>query len=329
MRDLWISLNEKYQRNKSKIWFGIAVVVFFLLVTRNMDKMLKTSGGSGNKTATSVSSYDSSDVTNTIKNVISNNSDDNYNSIMQSLGDIKIYGEGNIILFIELCNNKKYRSAYEMLSEDCKKILYPTEEKFIKSYGNTIFNNYKYYSISRYKGNTYKIDFKEDAVTTGGRTDSISSEYITIVDGGKINISGFIAKQEISFKANNSYLSTEIVSKTIYVDHEMYQIKIKNIVKADLYINETMNSGLYVMDSAGNKINIATEEYIDQEYLIPSETTKVVNLRFNKNYNSDRLDKSIHFDNIKIVNKNYYNYETKKTQMTNYPEKTTYVIDMQ
>lgn len=328
MRDLWISLNEKYQRNKSIIWFAIVVVVFFILVNRNMDKMAEISRGSGNKAATSGSAYSNTDVVNSIKAATNNNIDD-YESIMNELDSTKIYGENTIKLFIEMCNNKKFESAYEMLSEDCKNILYPTKEKFIKQYGNTIFSTYKNYIVKEHKGSTYKVDYREDAITTGGKTESISSEYMTIVDGGKINISDFISKQDMSIKANNPYFSAEITGKIVYVDHEVYQIKIKNIVKADIYINETMNNGLYIVDSDENRIDIATDEYIDQEYFVPSETTKTVSLIFNKNYNNSKLDKSINFGNIKIVNKSYYNYEIKDVQMTNYPERATFVINIQ
>lgn len=329
MRDLWISLNEKYQRNKSKIWFAIAVVVFFILVTRNIGKMPNTSGGSSNETATSESGYSNSEVINAIKSATSADIDDSYNSVKNELGDINVYDENVVKLFIEMCNNKKFGSAYEMLSDDCKNILYPTKEAFVKSYGNVIFDNYKNYSVKEYKGNTYRIDFKEDAITTGGITDSISPEYITIVNDGKINISGFISKKDLSIKANNPYFSTEITGKIVYVDHEVYQIKIKNIVKADIYINETMNNGLYIVDSNGNRINIATDEYIDQEYLVPSETTKTISLIFNKNYNNSIQDKSINFGNIKIVNKSYYNYEIKDIQITKYPERTTFEMNIQ
>ncbi len=326
MRNLWISLNEKYQRNKSIIWFIIAVVVFFLLVTRNLDKINDSSGGSGNESATSESVYSNSMIENSIKSV-TNTCDDDYETMINELENTYIT-DGNIIkLFIEMCNNKKFESAYAMLSDDCKNLLYPTKEKFMELYANSVFNNYKNYKIDKFNERTYKVDYKEDAITTGGSTASVSSEYITITNDGKINISNLIGKQDMNIKANNEYLSFEITGKISYINYEVYQIKIKNIVKADIYINENMNNGVYIMDSAKKRIGIVLEDYIDQDYLIPSETTKVLNLKFNRSYSNNSTDLAMHFENIKIVNKNYYNYETNKLQMTKYPEKASFVID--
>ena len=44
-----------------------------------------------------------------------------------------------IIKFIDYCNSGEINSAYELLSDDCKQILFPSIESFLNNYYNRIF----------------------------------------------------------------------------------------------------------------------------------------------------------------------------------------------
>ena len=53
-------------------------------------------------------------------------------STMQSVNDI-------IKEFVENCNNQKIEEAYNMLTDECKEVLYPDIETFENNYYNNLF----------------------------------------------------------------------------------------------------------------------------------------------------------------------------------------------
>lgn len=329
MNNLWIDLNEKYQKYKSIIWIGIAIVVFFLLVMANLDKTMNSVGDSGNKTAISESvSTDDETLRNIVNNTISNENITSYEDMLNSFDSKSLNYQNTVELFILLCNANKTDVAYDMLSDECKQLIYPSKASFVNGYYSGIFKTKKNYVISNFKGNTYKVTFTEDAISTGGATGSAAQEYITVLSGGKINISKLVEKQELSIKSTNPYFSAEITGKTIYVDYEVYDIKIKNIVKADVYINQTMNSNLYLKNSSGTIYSIKTDDYIDVDYLIPSGSTKTMKVKFLKKYNDNTEIESMNFNSIRISNKNYYDYDTNQYITTNYPEEYEFSMEM-
>lgn len=80
--------------------------------------------------------------------------------------------------FIEYCKNEQIESAYELLSENCKKELYPTRKDFSNLYYNQLFKK-KHDVEIKYdsKNNIYKIIFYEDILESGkveGRSQKIS-----------------------------------------------------------------------------------------------------------------------------------------------------------
>ena len=91
--------------------------------------------------------------------------------------------------FVKYCNTKNTKKAYELLSQDCKDILFPTEEDFINTYYNLVFNSYKEYEIENWVSNgnyiTYKIRYTNDALAQGGYKSEYTLEdyYISKPDG--------------------------------------------------------------------------------------------------------------------------------------------------
>ena len=98
-------------------------------------------------------------------NVVKNtNIDENYTVIS---GKKLNYVTTNIIKsFIEYCNTGEVEKAYQLLSDDCKEILYPDLETFTKQYVNRIFNSKKLFAcqamITDAEYHTYQINFTED-----------------------------------------------------------------------------------------------------------------------------------------------------------------------
>jgi len=72
--------------------------------------------------------------------------------------------------FISSCNNGKPEDAYNLLSDSCKTLIYPTLQDFENNYYNKIFSSFKRYSLQAWitgsAGYTYMVNFKEDSLAT-------------------------------------------------------------------------------------------------------------------------------------------------------------------
>lgn len=69
--------------------------------------------------------------------------------------------------FVEFCNKGKIQEAYELLSENCKKELYPTIDKFKENYYKKIFTQTREIEIQLEDKNVYKVTFYEDILESG------------------------------------------------------------------------------------------------------------------------------------------------------------------
>lgn len=100
--------------------------------------------------------------------------------------------------FLEYCKNGNIQQAYEMLSENCKKDLYPTIDNFTSEYYNKLFkqqNDIKVeYNVEK---DIYVIKFYEDILESGklANRDYISDEY---------KIEREILEEKIYINYNNS-----------------------------------------------------------------------------------------------------------------------------
>jgi len=336
MRDFWISFNEKYQKNKAVIWFVVVAVGLFILVTRNINKNTKSNRGSSVNSTTSASVSQSSRAI--INTIVEEN--DNLEKISERAKEEKIHGADAIYLFVEICNSGKIDLAYEALSDECKEILFPSKQTFIDNYYGVIFKTSKQVEITGFKNDTYRVKFKENSIETGDKPNSGIDDYITIDENGKFNINGFIKRKNYNITSIAPKYTIYVESADIYTDHIDYKIKFKNNIKADIYINDVDKSNLCIKDYNKNVYNIDASDLFDDDYLVPAESAKRMKLRFNVNYTNSNGINEIDFNNIKIVNKEYYDstskivdpktgqtiYEKKKT---NYPENDSWKINFE
>ena len=329
MRDLLITINEKYQRNRAIIWFIVVVVVLFLLVTRGMDKYAKKVGGSGNNTTTSGSVYEGAETTASVVSNVVAQSNDNYNEINEKLKDIRFTRQDRINLFVQLCNNKKFDTAYEYISEDCKQVLYPTKEDFMNSYGNVIFKTSKMCQITSFKNNTYKVKYINDPISTGVQTSNDGGiiDYITITDDGKINISNLISRKQLNITSIAPYFTVYVKEKCVFTDYELYTIEVRNNTNADIYMNDVDNSNLYIRNAENNIYTVDSSYMFDNIYYVAAGDKKEIKLRFNLNYSDNNRISQLCFGNIKVVNKEYYDTISEKMKKTKFQEKTSWTIN--
>ena len=94
--------------------------------------------------------------------------------------------------FVNYCNNGKIEDAYELISDDCKEVNFENIENFKNEYYNIIFKNPKLYTAeiwySLNSDATYKVDFTDNPLHSGGAYDETYTDYITLIRDEENNI---------------------------------------------------------------------------------------------------------------------------------------------
>lgn len=316
------NLRHFYYQNKEKIWKVILVVALILGVIYLLNS--------------SALKRNNAKLTST-----SNNSTYHYNETNETyiLGSSAVSGESitnkeaskvneTISKFLQYCKNGKIEEAYSMLSEDCKNEGYKTIEKFTNGYVNTKFNKNQVYEIQKWERNTFKVNISEDMLATGQTNNTKTVEYITIVtqDGtDKLNINGYIGRQDINKEKVESNVRIKVIDKHEYMDYEVYNFEIENLSNKTIKLDSLENTGtVYLKDSSENKYKAYLHELLEEEVTLDTKRTTNLSIKFANTYSDTRIIKSITFENLIL---DYYEYK-KVENKDSFDEICKFVIDL-
>lgn len=303
MRRFFIALNRYYNNYKTIIWIVILVIVLFLLINNAIDKLLRKNNNSSsvNNITTIVAVNESNlNYTNNVSNTVIEETD---NEIITEISS----KEDAIKVFVDFCNSAKLDSAYSMLSNECKEILYPTKSDFVSNYYNVYFSEFKNASINQYNRNsTYKVDLKSDSISTGQANINAKTDYITVNGDYKLNVSSFIKKRKIDKAAKNSYLKVNVVNEYAFLNYESYDIEVENYTSADMYLDDIdVSSSTCLVDGDNNHFYLDSNNYKDDELKVPAKKIRNVNLQFYRTYKENNDVLEMLFNNIKVENYEY------------------------
>ena len=227
--------------------------------------------------------------------------------------------------FVQSCNNKDYQTAFNLLSDDCKKEYGNDINKFISNYYNNVFTQKRTYNLELWLNYsnvyTYKITYYTDnLLATGGTgiTNDNREDYITVIqddDNTKLNVNGFIANENINKSAKENNVEIIINSKKTYKNYEEYSITIKNYSDKSIKIaDENDSKSICLVD----KRNVEYSSFINE---IPAEILSLksgyqrnITIRFNKIYDFSRVIKKMKFANI-ILDADTYLQNPNDTQI--------------
>ncbi len=212
---------------------------------------------------------------------------------------------GLVEQFIKFCNESNTTEAYNMLTEECKKALFTTEEEFIQNYYNLIFTEKKLYGINNFRNNshyyTYEVKFYQDALSTGKIEDNdVYQDYITIDEKqNKISINSFIYQQEINKTIEENNIQITVLSKEVYKDYEQYHIVVKNNTEKNILLDSRESSkNVYAIGSDYGKYQSYIYEIAGKLLEIGVGNSRTYKLKINKIYNPSVTIKSICFSDI-------------------------------
>ena len=307
------NLRRYYYDNKPKIWKTILIIVSIFAVIYGVNYFMRLQNDNYNTLAQNIP-----------QNTIVDNTSltTNQSVVGGSTIDDSILEEHITVIenFLNLCNNKEFEKAYELLSTDCKENVFNNYNLFKTAYCDKIFNTSKTYTTENWSGSIYRIRLVEDILATGQSSTmgTAIQDWYTIVDEDgeeKLNINNYIGKQEFTDSTSTENdITIKILEKNTYKDYENYTIEVTNNTKNTIYLDDGEDtSTIYIEDSNGVKHEAASSEIIYSTLTLMSGQTKRYTIKFTNTYITNREIISMTFDKV-ILNYNDYltnteNYE--------------------
>ena len=279
-------------KNRMKIFIMIIAIIFGIILIQTLNEFSKQ------------------DQEEKRKNIINSAKKEQTESIIDGtqISEEKLKTEiDQIGMFVQKCNSGKIEEAYNMLSKDCKELVFPTIEDFVEKYTNPLFKKEKKYTKeiwrNKDKKTTYKVKFSEDILETGGYVQGTSFEdYYTIVEEGqeyKLNINKFVYKESIQKERTSQKLTIKIENRENYIDNQIYTITFKNNSDEDIELyNEKEGSKWTVVDTNEFPYLAYMTEIKDAKtFILKANKEKTLKVKFSKVY-GERVIETVKFENI-------------------------------
>ena len=282
-----------WNQNRKGIIAGIVVIVLLIIFTRLLNQMAKNKLEEQSNIKIAEEKEDLP-----TKSIIGG----------ETLGEEVTKSNVEIIeSFIEKCNSGDVTGAYQMLTDECKKSVFTTEENFKNGYYNIIFKNKKVANIENFtsgkKRYTYRVTLNEDILSTGNiKKSSNYQDYITVdenSENGKLNINSFIYSKEINKEKEKDGIKITILSQEIYKENEKYKIKIENNTSKKILIDSReTNKTIYLVGDNNVTYNSNISELSSALLEIPANFYRTYEIKFNKIYSTGIGTKGIVFSDI-------------------------------
>lgn len=231
--------------------------------------------------------------------------------------------------FLDLCITGKTDEAYNMLTDECKSVLYSTIDKFKSNYYSKIFGGNKVYDVEQYYANTYKVKVSSDMNATGAYTSLASTDYITVIntnEGIKLNVGNYIGRNNINSSGTGNDITVTVNFKDVFIDYERYNITVKNGYEKIIMLNpHNLNKTMYVLDLNGNKNYAYIHEISNSTLILRSGSTMSYNIKYDGVYSASNSNKEkLIFDNIILD----YNVYRQMKDTSNYSDIGRVVVDI-
>lgn len=301
-----------YNQNRIFIWTIIIAIIILIIAIQALNNIVKNQ--KDNKA---------------IENIIREEDYKNNLSIDVLLSDEDVKEEEELIIdqFIRYCNAGKIERAYNLLTDDCKKELFPTIDYFKKNYYNTIFNSTKLYSKEKLYSDTYKIKYYEDILSSGNINTSNIEDYYTIKYEGdivKLNISNYIGSKKLKTIYENKKIKIKVISKKIFKEYEEYEIEVSNLSdKTILLDSKEKTKTVYLKGKKDVKYYSLLYEVLNDNLIIKPKGIRKLNIKFSKEYNSNNKINGMVFSDIIMDYEEYKNEKVKR----NYKDRNSISID--
>lgn len=294
------NLIRMYNQNRIKIWIIVIGIIIAITLVQIINNAVKENNIEKNRNliAQEQEKYNNQKYTNESKSMVSGG----------VVSESKQNTYGNLIdEFFTYCINKEPEKAYDLLSSDCKKVLYPSEKIFETLYYNEKFNGNKKYSFQSWSSNSeyiYLVKIYDNMLATGkDNTSNYLQDYVTIVDEGnsnyKISISSFIEIEPIEKSVSKDGISILIKESYVYMDYQVFNIEVSNTTNNTIsLVDYSNNKSLCATDINGIEFNALLNENTEEDFIISSQKKKKIKIKFSNSYRVGNGIQKIKFSNI-------------------------------
>ena len=297
----WI---RKYNQNRRVIWTVIGIVAFFVIALQVIFGLIRETRDRQRQEQINNIYSQQQNTQNSNENSFNNETnthrdENNVNSNTSTLTTKQVIQQ-----FVDYCNNNQIEQAYNMLSQDCKEVVFPTIENFQNNYVEKIFTTNRSVKIedSMYANNIYKITYSNDILANGGyQSENIFQDYCYITEEDnetRLSINQFIRTEMINKNTTGSSIYANVMQKQIYVDYEIYEIQITNQSNNTILLSTKQTDNLHIIDDNDVTYSSNIDEIATERLIMQPQTTSVFNIRFNKIYNTERRINRLNISNI-------------------------------
>lgn len=310
-----------YNQNRKQVFKVIFIIASIILAIHFLNYLV---GRENNQNLSNVVNSSSTGSTTTVNNP----QQSAISSLTVSDKEYKIHSE-LIDNFIKYCNEGNVSSAYDLLSNSCKEIMFPTLEYFKNNYQKIIFSEERIYTIKNWTGSTYKISLAENLLATGKSNNGIVTEdYFTIVNEegtDKLNINSFIERTNLNKRILKNNIEIETVYMDIYMDYVIYTLKVNNNTNKFIVLDSgETTQNMYIIDNNGVKYFAARNEITNTELKVQPHSNKEIQVKYLSANISTKKIKSLVFNDI-ILDFNLYE---KNAVKENYKDRINLEIEL-
>lgn len=303
-----------YNRNRKKIFRIILIIVFIFVILKLLNYFTKIKANK--KIEETVNNIDNALTTNN-STLISDKSSISGASIQSS----KLKKDTDIInQFMDYCNNGDVSNAYNLLTDDCKKEMFPTIQDFSNIYYSSLFNGErKSYTIENWENDTYSVRITSDILSTGNlKGDETRQDYITIIENSKLNINSYVKKLNVNKKTSDKNITITVNYINVYMDYEIYDITIQNNTNDTILLDTNDDTkSVYLLDKNSMKYYFYNNELIKEKLSIQSNFKTNIQIKFDNSYKEKRNIESMIFTKM-VLNYNEYKDEKDKDKYNYY-----------
>lgn len=290
-----------YSKNRLKVWAIILMIILGLSLIQVLNKAEKDKNANSkieeNNTITK-NSDNEKDYTNESETMVTSTKvPERY---QEKFG--KVINE-----FYTSCVNGDFETAYNLLSDQCKKLIYPNQNLFESLYCKEKFTGDKEYSFQSWNTSKniyiYQVKIFDNMLATGKSSDQgYIEDYITLVpyeDSFKLNLDSYIKTETIGSKSKDDILTIQANSKDVYKDYEIYKFKIKNNTQETILLDTGKKTNtMYLVDNLENRYNSFSYEKSRTELTIEPGEVKSIEIKYDRAFNGDRDVTTIVFSNV-------------------------------
>lgn len=289
-----------YNQNRLKIWIIVIGIIIAITLVQIINNSIKESNIEKNKNliAQEQEKYNNQKYTNESKSMVSGG----------TVSESKQNTYGNLIdKFFTYCINGEPEKAYDLLSSDCKKVLYPSENIFEELYYNGKFNGNKKYSFQSWSSSSeyiYLVKIYDNMLATGkDNTANYLQDYVTVIDEGndnyKISLSSFIEIKSIEKNVSKDGISILIKDSYVYMDYQIFNVEVSNKTNNIIsLVDYSNNKSICATDNNGIEFMALLNENTEEEFIISKQKKKNIKIKFSNSYRVGNGIQKIKFYNI-------------------------------